>query len=457
MIEFIIFSLIWLILFLYSLFISRNDLLGTSFLVFQFVFIGLGIVIWPFIKGSAAHMFSTYDIASITFETAIKANSILLTGVCVAYITYQLLRQCIGFTNYPSYTHTQYFPNTKILCITFFFGVISTYFILTRIDLLIMVMTSSGIESVIALSEVRKEAVSSYFMTLVVYNIYPAATYACVIGYLVNKTKFWRNVMFISILLALLALFLVFQKRPLIIYLIGLFFIFKFFNQLKTNNRVIFDFYRTIIELKYIFVALFILLIGFYYLYTGHRLENDLFTSLMLNAEASFTRIFGRLSIPALMYTQYFPTFDDHYLVSNVGIFSKIGNYELYKDTEVVATHFSLVGGQGTLASSVFFDFYGGFGFPGVIIGGFIVGMLLFVGQLLMNIKQASFWRVFLASVLMINIFYLSQASVFRSMAGYGGGIYIVVWFIFRTKYILFKKNIIKKVIIKDNKRTFNE
>ena len=120
LIEFIIVSIVWLALFLYSLFISRHDLLGTSFLVFQFVFIGAGLAMWPFVHSSAAQMFSTYDIASITFDTVFKANCILLSGVVVTYTTYQLLKQSVGFTSYSSCMQSRYFPNRKILFITFF-------------------------------------------------------------------------------------------------------------------------------------------------------------------------------------------------------------------------------------------------------------------------------------------------------------------------------------------------
>jgi hypothetical protein len=441
LIIFSIFSVVWLCLFIYSFYVARDDFLGTAFICFQFVFIGFGLLIWPLVSDSASIIFTSYHIEYLTSESVIRANCILLTGVLVTYSTYQVLKNIIlrGLVEAP--VGLSVFPSSKIFLTTFCFGLVAIYFIASRADLLVMAVTTSGADSLVALAEARQKATSSYILTLIVYNIYPAATYACVVGYIVNKTKFWRNTMVISVALALLALFLVFQKRPMIIYLIGIFFIFKFNQQSKNIKIQGFDFYRLIVDLRYIILMLFLLLIAFYYFYTNYRFENDFITSIMLNAEAAFTRIFGRLSIPALMYSQYYPKVDDFYSFSNVGLFSKVGGYVLYKDVVEVANHFSLTKGQGSLAASVFFDFYGGFGYLGVVLGGIVVGLFLLVGHLLIKIRQAPIWRTFLASVLIINIFYLSQSSLFRSIAGYGGATYILFWLYFKGGFS-FKWNV---------------
>jgi len=436
-IQSFILLLIWSILFLYSFYVERGEIIGTAFIIFQFVFVGVGLVFWPFISKSVAESFSTYDIAAISNATFMRANLIHLTGILTAYSSYQVLKRATPFALTKNRFRYYEFPQLKVIFITALLSLFCIYFVMSKLYLLQIVLSTSDVESLISLGEARKKATNSYGINLIVYNLFPAATYACALGYLEFKNRLWRFIAIVSVVLALLSLLLMFQKRPVIIYILGMCFIFKFHQLFSMGKVSALNLYKIIYNLRFVMLFLFVLLVAFYYFYTAHRFENNVLVSIGLNAEAAFTRIFGRLSIPALMYTHYFPAVGEHYSFNNVGLFSTVGQFSLYKDVELVANHFSLVGDQGTLAASTFFDFYGGFGFSGVILGGLFVGVLLFFAYTLMCMRQSKVWLVFLASVLIINIYYLSQASLFRAMAGYGGGLYIASWFLFRFRFPL--------------------
>ena len=62
MIEFLVFGLCWLSLFLFALVFRTNDIVGSVFLITQFFFVALGVLLWPFIKGAAIASAPTYNL-----------------------------------------------------------------------------------------------------------------------------------------------------------------------------------------------------------------------------------------------------------------------------------------------------------------------------------------------------------------------------------------------------------
>ena len=426
---------LWLLIFVIAYKLRKYDYLANFFLVSQFFFVGVGLVFWKFLSNAAIESFPTYNLSSLTDESFFKANFVLLLGVYSTYFSY-ILWTSAGNRNTPEYRfQLDCFPSFKIIVLLLLTSIPAFYFLSERTNLLFLALTASGTESLIALVEAREVATSSFFLNIIIYNILPASSFCCFAGYLRYKSTFWKVTFYFTFILSTVCLFLVFQKRPLLVYYIGLALTYIFSKQTNESSELKLNIFKTLYDLKKIFFILFCVLVAFYYFYTTHRFEVSFIDALALNIEAAFSRVFGRLSIPALMYIQYYPEEHDHYIFSNVGLFSNVFGFTLYKDVVEVASHFSIIGKQGSLAASVFIDLYGGFGLLGVFLGGQITGFILFLVSRVISNSYNRQKTVYFSVTAIIFIYYLSQASLFRSLLGYGGLFYLVVGYVLYTRF----------------------
>ncbi len=138
-------------------------------------------------------------------------------------------------------------------------------------------------------------------------------------------------------------------------------------------------------------------------------------------------RICLRLAVTPLMYVHYFPQVEPFYGLSNVGKLTFFTGTEYYPDTQKVLYYFTdLEEGGGAIGSLT--DFFSAFGWPGLLLGGFSLGVTLRTADRWLRILPATVLNRILWLYLLYVAWYLSQASVFRCLSSYGGGVFLGLW-----------------------------
>lgn len=243
--------------------------------------------------------------------------------------------------------------------------------------------------------------------------------------------KAWACFMVITSSLLLL---LTFQKRPLLIYLITLL---ASEIMMKASAGALVGQIRhfhvySIVKLfwKRIavwFVIIFLIACGFFFVSTNIR---DFWLITML----IFDRIIGRLALNPIFYVHYFPNVDPHYGLTNVGVLSSILGFEKYADTVVTDRYFTnIANDSGSGAIGALLDFYGAFGWPGFVICCFGLGIILRLLDKWLLSMSPTILNKGLYLFMIVFTYYLSQASLFRSLSGYGGLTFLALWFLLKA------------------------
>ena len=171
-----------------------------------------------------------------------------------------------------------------------------------------------------------------------------------------------------------------------------------------------------------------------YYSATTYKFDS-IFEGVVKLTEVVLTRVFGRLAIPAFCYVHYFPAVEDHYALTNIGMFSKIFGYELYPDSKVLFNHFSRNKKEGSLAINSIIDFYGAFGYYGFFIGNTILGLILSALDAFLNRLEKNNINLIFIIFCFVFAYYLSQASLARSLLGYGFFFFMVAWLFLQKNF----------------------
>jgi hypothetical protein len=173
-----------------------------------------------------------------------------------------------------------------------------------------------------------------------------------------------------------------------------------------------------------ILVFFFSFAAGSYYLVAAGGL------SLPLAIGFAFERVFSRLTMMALMYAHYFPLVAEHYGVHNVGLLSDIAGTPLYEDTVVTLQYFSRVAEDGSGACGALIDFYGAFGWIGWAILSTLLGAILYaIDRWISRLPPLLINRI-LHIFALLTVTFLAQASIFRTLSTYGGGVLTLLWFL---------------------------
>lgn len=272
----------------------------------------------------------------------------------------------------------------------------------------------------IALLESRYGIMSNYLYVIILYNLLPFFTVVAL--YLMMKEKTLSSKLVFSglFITSFTLILLLFQKRPLIIFLLALFlalFVFqKFLKRKKVRRRFII-----------IGSSLFVLLLILYYSATTYEFTS-IFEGVSKLTEVVLTRIFGRLSLPAFCYVHYFPAVEDHYGVTNIGKLSTIFRYEIFLDSKVVYAHFTKTKLDGSMAINSIIDFYAAFGYYGFFIGNIFMGLLISVFDAFLNRLEKNGINLIFIVFCFVFGYYLSQASLARSLMGYGLFFFMLAW-----------------------------
>lgn len=402
------------------------------------IFVGIGVMLWPLWNDVAEIAFSNYNVSAISYETYILACYVFLVGTFFINLTYTMLRFLIyplEVTKRKSFHYSGFMTQTvtddvrkvvnTILIISVFLALFHT---LSQLSLL---FNSNYFEAAYhVFQDGRQSVASNYFYHVFVQTILPASYLIFLISNEGDRSMRMKFYKFSGALIVATSLLLMFKKGPLLLFFLQIFILSTLKHFGNDRNKLV----SGLVSKAPKFLIFAIALLSILYAFSGLKFD-DPFEYFFV----SITRIIGRLSIPALFYVEYFPNQHDFYGLENVGLFAKIFGYEAIPDSALVGTYFELstLFDTSTVASSALFDFYGINGLPAVFFGSLFIGVIIFCfDAVTQDLKSAKVRSLFI--LLFSVIYYFTQASIFRSMAGYGGIFCVMLWFIvfkFRFKF----------------------
>lgn len=393
----------------------------------------------------AGRTFWTFQLELITDADVVKTQLLAVGGlmlVLYSYVFGMLLMykrvECIDHFRIKTPIKNNLSNVNFYFMLIGIFGFLFIYLLIKRDVLLTGLFDGLIGRQPVALLESRRGITSNYLYVVITYNLLPFLTIVALFLMMKKKTLMSRLLFIGLFLVSFLLILLLFQKRPLILFLLSLTvaaFVFKKYinikeKRIRTKKEKRKARRRTILVLA----SLFSILLLLYYSATTYRFDN-IFEGLFTLTEIVLTRVFGRLAIPAFCYVHYFPAVEDHYALTNIGMFSKIFGYELYPDSKVLFNHFTRNKKEGSLAINSIIDFYGAFGYYGFFTGNFILGLLLSALDAFLNRLEKNNINIIFIIFCFVFAYYLSQASLARSLLGYGFFFFMVAWMFLQKNF----------------------
>jgi hypothetical protein len=412
----LLFLAAWLVLLVIA---ATRSAMIFAFVGCQFAFIGAGLTILGYTgPGILAGIFPAFNSSSITPADVTAAHLVVLGGTAIAVIV-----SSFAPAGHPVFSSQNgHAFRERFLWAAVAFSVVVTAIYAAQFGPEALDFFST--ERIGNMLELRDRATSNYLMVLAVYNLLPAIAVASFLYALQARSRAATILFLVAFCCASICLILTFQKRPLLIFLIimGLAFAVRRGGFAAQSWKVM--------ALGAPMVTL-AAMISTYFL-NGYR-QYPFAVAVKVGSHVLMTRTLGRLAFPATMYVDYYPDHHPYYGLSNIGMLASLTGNPAYLDTFDVFSHYSNTVTRGSVAASVFIDAWGQAGFVGVVIYGVIVGLSLIAVTRLVSLTEKPSSRAFLITAGMLFVFYLSQASIFRSLMGYGG-----LWF-FLTWLVLFR------------------
>jgi hypothetical protein len=174
---------------------------------------------------------------------------------------------------------------------------------------------------------------------------------------------------------------------------------------------------------KLIKITIFSSLIGFsvlvllyFIIFSGMGNEFSLFKVTSI----SLMQVLVRLANSVLMTAHIYPDYEYYFDISNVRALTFLLNLDYYPKDEFMFDFFKTSNLSGSTASSALTDFYGGFGWAGLLVFAPTLGFFLFLVEAYIR-KQPNTVDRFVFSIFTIwFVYYLTQANFFRAFHGYG-------------------------------------
>lgn len=413
------------------------------FFIATLLFSIIGIMAFPFFKPYFLITFNSFKLELISDADIIKTQIIATLGyltVLYAYIfgislVYKRVKCINHFSIKGEIKDHLSRLNFYILTISVLLFIL-IYLFIKRDVLIIGIVEGLLGRQPDAILQSRAAITSSYLYTILIYNVLPFITITSF--YMSLKRKSLANRLLFLMLFAL-SFFLIlslFQKRPLMIFLLSLFisgYVFKEnifprkqkkIKSKKSKKR------KYLVYLSFLFALLLVL----YYSATSYKFDSVFEAALKLS-EVVLTRVFGRLSVPAFCYVHYFPNVDSYYGFTNIGLFSKIFGFQHFPDTQVLFGHFSTVKVEGSLAINSVMDFYGAFGYFGMIFGNIFLGFLIAALDTFLDKLEKNSINLIFIVFCFVFAYYLSQASLPRALLGYGFAFFVLTWFVLQKGF----------------------
>lgn len=414
------------------------------FFVSNVLLICTGVLLFPWIRRAIEGWFPSYDLAILTEDEVSKAIILSCGGVIATLVAYQVSHgffhsgriRVVGHDHLQASARSSLGLNRTRLALCCVAG-------LTFAGIVILRDWNTLVEGVragflagnpSAVLEARMKMGQDYLFVLLVYNVLPFLGAALWLWSRLAWT--WRlgvmAILFNGVVVGLLLS--LFQKRPLVVFILALILVEMWLASRRavvrgggaggqaSRRRA-----RRTISLLLGGGVIFSGLLVLYYFHTtvGRRGEGLVETVLALGL-ILVSRVIWRLALPALMYVHYFPGIEGFYGLRNIGKLAMALDWELYLDTKAVFEYFA--GKEGTVASSALFDFYGAFGIVGWLLGACFLGSFLERLDEWLGGLEPTGANALLTVFMLIFVLYLSQASLPRSLLGYGGIPFLLAW-----------------------------
>jgi len=173
----------------------------------------------------------------------------------------------------------------------------------------------------------------------------------------------------------------------------------------------------------------FVVLIGLYFLQSSIGREDiDPLATAGVLVRGTLLTLFGGVSLPTVLYAQYFPSIEPHYGLRTVGVFSAIFNFDLYPSSILVFDHFTRGLVTGSVSVGTLSDFHGAFGITGWLVGAALLGAALNRCDRAVARLSANAGRTLIAIFLFVTVYYLANAPLQNALGGYGGIIFVLLW-----------------------------
>jgi hypothetical protein len=403
------------------------------FILFQFVFVGTGLALFPALDpGYIETTFPSFDLSSLSATDYNVASMLVLSGCVSLVCSYALLNQIVLKTPASHALNTVTGSSVRPLFVFLMLTIslsVCIPFIMTNYQGIIPILFATEISDIANSTSLRYSAVSNYSQVLFIYNLLPASTMVALLYALERKRKGLWTIFLLFFLLTAVCLLLTFQKRPLLVFLGSIALLAPLYIHYRDpGHGHDINFSYLVARLRWAIVLLFLCLLMLYFFYTGYRFTDSLGDALQKNANIIMSRILGRLSIPAAMYVDFFPSRHDFYGVDNIGLLGRIFDLETFYASREVFTYYSTGPTDGSVAASVFIDAYGQGGVIMPFFYGILLGFIILLLEYCLRKSGAGAHKAFCAVGSIIFLYYLSQASLFRALLGYGGIFYLVVW-----------------------------
>lgn len=415
-----------------------------AFLVSNLAFVTVGVLALPWVRDHLSIWFVRFDMHLVTDAAMVRAILLSVGGVWLAFAGYQVAHLVISqgkiLTAGPRLLQAHpdmpaglrwrrlVFVAVAVLAVGWMFMLLNASTI-TRgiIDGWIRGQPGEALEA-------RRGTANNYLFVVLVYNVAPFVTVA--LWMLARRARGasgqgLRLLAWVAVASTSLFLLAMFQKRPLLIFLMALAIgHFAVRVRVERPRRL-----RGLLRAGVVGVVLFALLMGLYYATTNVRevTSNPVETAAVV-ASAASQRVFGRLALPAAMYAYLFPEVVPHYGVRNIGMLASLADTDPYLDTREVYGYFANARTPGSVASSALLDFYGAFGWVGWGFGSVGIGMLLYALDRFLRRLRPTIANHTLVIFAFVFAYYLSQASLARSLMGYGGLFFLGTWMVLRVR-----------------------
>ncbi len=408
------------------------------FFVSTIIFSTIGILIFPFAKDYFLRVFHTFKLGLVTDEQIIKTQILAVGGLLLVLYSYVLglslfYRKVKSIDHFKIKTPIQ----SNLSRVNFDFslvliGLFLTIYLFVKQEVLITGIFDGLLgRQPDALLIARRGITSNYLYVIIVYNLLPFLTAVSLYIYMRKRILLNRIMFFSLFLFSFFLILLLFQKRPLIIFLMSLVLSAYVFRKYLLPKRVKVKKVRSkkASRRRYIVIgiSLFSLLLLLYYSGTTYQFEN-LFQAVTTLSEVVLTRVFGRLSLPAFFYVHYFPEVGPHYGLTNIGMLSNVFFFEHFPDTKTLFNFYSKNPKNGSLAINSIFDFYGAFGYFGFVLGNLFLGAILCLIDVFLNKLEKNGINIIFIVFCFVFAYYLSQASLARAFMGYGFVFFALIW-----------------------------
>lgn len=406
------------------------------FFIATIIFSGVGVMAFPFLKNYIQEGFWTFKLGYITQPIIIKTQVIFVFGLLIVLYSYSLgiivtQRKLIGINhfNFDGEIKTN-LSKPNFYFITISIGVFLLIYLFLKRETLMMGLFDGLIgRQPTALLISRRAITSNYLYVIITYNLLPFLTMVSLYLSYKKKTLSSKLLFYIVFSLSFLLILLLFQKRPLILFLLTLGltnYIFRKKLKKKKKKKILTKKQQ---RRKYILygLSLFSLLLLLYYSSTTYQFDN-IFQAVKKLTEVALLRVFGRLAIPSFFYIHHFPEITNHYGFTNIGMLSKIFRFAHFPDTAILFGYYSMYKKQGSLAINVIFDFYGAFGYLGLVFGSIILGFFLSALDSFLHKLEKNDINLIFIVFCFVFAYYLSQANFARSLMGYGFFFFLLTW-----------------------------